>query len=233
MYLVPITSQHLHILNQSQRLGYVSGTNQIAVLGYISRTVILQQKDILDQWQRLEIVFLQISHGIRGLHTKNHKKLQFLGSIISLMVCGLCESLEIYLIICIICVIFKLKRVIPLLYSQLTRPLNNLLHQVHTIKTKYIRTYLITTLYEHKAIFHVLELYSINQIPLCQIGLRSITCHFLLNNLHLIMYSNSILQPHWKKNHVESNSTDSEFFSLFSYILNIWHRGILFLLRCI
>ena len=60
MYLVPITSQHLHILNKSQRLGYVSGTNQIAVLGYISRTVILQQKDILDQWQRLEIVFLQM-----------------------------------------------------------------------------------------------------------------------------------------------------------------------------
>ena len=109
------------------------------------------------------------------------------------------SKVEIYLIICIICVIFKLKRVIPLLYSQLTRPLNNLLHQVHTIKTKYIRTYLITTLYEHKAIFHVLELYSTNQIPLCQIGLRSITCHFLLNNLHLIMYSNSILQPHWKK----------------------------------
>ena len=36
MYLAPITSQHLHILNQSQRLGYVSGTNQIAV--YISHS---------------------------------------------------------------------------------------------------------------------------------------------------------------------------------------------------
>ena len=45
----------------------------------------------------------------------------------------------------------------------------------------------------------MLELYSTNQIPLCQIGLRPITCHFLVNNLHLIMYSNSILQPHWKK----------------------------------
>ena len=37
-----------------------------------------------------------------------------------------------------------------------------------------IRTYTILALYEHKAIFHVLELYSTNQIPFCQIGLRCV-----------------------------------------------------------
>ena len=40
---------------------------------------------------------------------------------------------------------------------------------------------------------------STNQILFCHIGLRSITCHFLVNNLHFITYSNRIIQNHWRK----------------------------------
>ena len=59
--------------------------------------------------------------------------------------------------------------------------------------------------------FFVLELYSTNQIPFCRFGLRSIMCHFLVNSLHFITYSNCIVQPHWKKIHMELNATDIEF----------------------
>ena len=53
-----------------------------------------------------------------------------------------------------------------------------------------IRTYSIIALHEHEQeIFHVLELYSTNQIPFCHIKLRSLTCHFLVDNLHFISYS--------------------------------------------
>ena len=45
-----------------------------------------------------------------------------------------------------------------------------------------IRTYLIIALHEHQAIFHVLQLYSINQIPFFYFRCCSITCHFLVNN---------------------------------------------------
>ena len=38
MYLAPIISQHLVTLDQSQRLGNESRTNQIAALGYVPRT---------------------------------------------------------------------------------------------------------------------------------------------------------------------------------------------------
>ena len=58
-----------------------------------------------------------------------------------------------------------------------------------------IRTYPIIAQDEHKAIFHVCELYSTNQITFCQIRLRSIKCHFLSNNLHVITYSNRIANP--------------------------------------
>ena len=50
----------------------------------------------------------------------------------------------------------------------------------------------------------------------CQIRLRSITCHFLVNNLHLITYSNRIIQPHWKK--FTLNATDSELFTQLSHV---------------
>ena len=46
--------------------------------------------------------------------------------------------------------------------------------------------------------FHMLELYSTNQIPVTLIRLCSIMCHFLVNNQHLITFSNHIVQPHWK-----------------------------------
>ena len=64
------------------------------------------------------------------------------------------------------------------------------------------------------AIFHVLKLYSSNQIPFCQIRLRSNACHFLVNNLHLITYSYRIVQPHWKKLHMELKATDYDIFHI-------------------
>ena len=42
---------------------------------------------------------------------------------------------------------------------------------------------------------------STNQIPFCHIRFCSITCHFLVNNLHFIMYSTCIIQHHWKNSH--------------------------------
>ena len=64
-----------------------------------------------------------------------------------------------------------------------------------------IRTHPIIALCEHQAIFHMLELYSTDQIPFCHIRLCSTTCHFLVNNLHLITYSNHIIQHHRKNSH--------------------------------
>ena len=49
-----------------------------------------------------------------------------------------------------------------------------------------------------KAIFHVLKLYSTNQIPFCLNRFPFITCNFLVNNLHFMMYSKCIIQHHWK-----------------------------------
>ena len=48
----------------------------------------------------------------------------------------------------------------------------------------------------------MLELYSTNQIPFCHIRLCSTTCHFLVNNLHLITYSNHIIQHHRKNSFI-------------------------------
>ena len=62
-----------------------------------------------------------------------------------------------------------------------------------------ITTYPIIALHEHEAIVHLLEMYSTNQIPFCHIRLRPITCHFLVDNLHFITYSNRIIRHHWKK----------------------------------
>ena len=65
----------------------------------------------------------------------------------------------------------------------------------------------------------MLELYSTNQIPFRQIRLRSITCHFLINKLRLITYSNRVTQTHQKSILMEVNATDSEFFTHFSRVL--------------
>ena len=91
----------------------------------------------------------------------------------------------------------------PLLYSQ------------HTCQTTYILSYTTKTMSkvqsEHtqslhykniKQIFHMLELYSTSQIQFCHIGLPFIMCHFLVNNLHFITYSNCIVWPHWKNLHI-------------------------------
>ena len=71
-----------------------------------------------------------------------------------------------------------------------------------------IGTYPIIALHEQQEIFYVPELYSTNQIPFSHIRLRSITCHFLVNNLNVITYSNRFIQPHWKKTHLELNATN-------------------------
>ena len=47
--------------------------------------------------------------------------------------------------------------------------------------------------------------------------LRSITCRFLENNLHLITYSSRNIQTHWKK--FTLNATDSELLIQFSRVL--------------
>ena len=44
-------------------------------------------------------------------------------------------------------------------------------------------------------------MYSTNQIHFCHIRLPSIKCHFLINNLHFITYSNHIIQPTAKNSH--------------------------------
>ena len=79
----------------------------------------------------------------------------------------------------------------PLLKTHTPNNLNSITYQENNVQSP-IRTYPIIALHEHQAIFHVLELYFTNQIPLCHIALRSITCHVLVNNLHFITYSNCI-----------------------------------------
>ena len=72
----------------------------------------------------------------------------------------------------------------PLLYSTYTP--NNLYptsYHENNVQSP-IRTYPIIALHENSAIFHELELYSTNQIPFCQIRLRSISCHFHVNRVH-------------------------------------------------
>ena len=83
----------------------------------------------------------------------------------------------------------------------------------------------IIALSEHWAIFHLLELYSTNQIPLCQIRLRSISCNFPVNKLHLITYSYRIVQP-TEKNQMELNATGSEFFTQFFHVLTFFTNKI-------
>ena len=73
----------------------------------------------------------------------------------------------------------------------------NVLYSLHSImchKNNFqspTRTYPIIRLHEHWVIFHVFEWYSTNQIPFCHSRLCSMTCHFFVNNLHFITYSNS------------------------------------------
>ena len=114
------------------------------------------------------------------------------------------------------CVIFKLKLFknvfsAPFLKTHVPNNLHSITYYENNVQNP-IRTYPIIALQEHyKALFHVLESYSTNQIPLCHIWLCSITCHFLGNNLHFISYSNCIIQHHRKKICLKLYATDSEF----------------------
>ena len=93
----------------------------------------------------------------------------------------------------------KLKRVFsaPLLKTYTPNNVHSITYHDNNVQSPF-KIYLIIALNKHWAIFHVLELSSTNQIPFCQIRLRSISCHFPVNKLHLITYSHHIVQPHWK-----------------------------------
>ena len=157
----------------------------------------------------------KLCHQIRGLCTKDGLNQKFWAHLLSVMVCGLCLKVEIYQDMegshLTFCTIFKLKYVFSFLLLMMHMPNNS-----HSIKyhgnnvQSTIRTYPIIALHEYCVIFHVLELYSTNQIPLCTFRLCSIMCHFLVNNLHFITYSKCIFQPPEKEIHKELNGTDGE-----------------------
>ena len=146
----------------------------------------------------------KLCHWIRGPCTKNGLNQKFWAHLLSVMVFGLCLKVEIYQDMVgshlTFCIIFKLKHVFSFLLLMI-----HMLNNSHSIKyhgnnvQSPIRTYPIIALHEHCVIFHVLELYSTNQIPLCPFRLCSIMCHFLVNNLHFITYSKWIFQLHQKK----------------------------------
>ena len=141
----------------------------------------------------------KLCHQIRGLYTKNGLNQKFWAHLLSVMVCGLHCKVEIYQDMVgshlTFCIIFKLKHVFSFLLLMI-----HMLNNSHSIEyhgnnvQNPIRTYPIIARHEHYAIFHVLELYSTNQIPLCPFRLCSIMCHFLVNNLHFITYSKCIFQ---------------------------------------
>ena len=105
----------------------------------------------------------------------------------------------------------------PLLTTHMPNNLHSIMYHDNNVQSP-IRTYLIIALHEHQVIFHVLQLYSINQIPFCYIKCCSITCHFLVNNWHFITYSNRIVQSHWKKIYMELNAIGIEFSMQFSCV---------------
>ena len=89
----------------------------------------------------------------------------------------------------LLCVIFKLKGVLSalLLTTYTSNNLHNITYHENNVQSPF-RTYPIIALHEHWAIFHAPELYSTQQIPFCQIILRSIARHSPVNNLHFITY---------------------------------------------
>ena len=146
----------------------------------------------------------KLCHWIRGPCTKNGLNQKFWAHLLSVMVFGLCLKVEIYQDMVgshlTFCIIFKLKHVFSFLLLMI-----HMLNNSHSIEyhgnnvQNPIRTYPIIARHEHYAIFHVLELYFTNQIPLCPFRLSSILCHFLESNLHFITYSKCIFQPTKKK----------------------------------
>lgn len=90
-------------------------------------------------------------------------------------------------------------------------------HQPYTMKSQ-IRTYIVTALHECQAIFHMLDLYSTNQVLFLHNRLYTIPCHFLVNNLHCITYYYHIIQS-LNKFHKELNTTVSEFSLRLSHVL--------------
>ena len=98
------------------------------------------------------------------------------------------------------CIIFSDKTCFsaPFLTMHTPNNLNSITYCENIIQSP-ITTYPIIALHEHEAIVHLLEMYSTNQISFCHIRPRHITCHFLVDNLHFITYSNRIIRHHWEK----------------------------------
>ena len=109
------------------------------------------------------------------------------------------------------CIIFKLKCVFlaPFLTTHTPNNVHFINYYENNVQSP-IRTYPIIALHEHWAIFHVLELYLATQIPFFHIRLRSITYHFLENNLHLSRIRTA-LSSTTEKLHMELYANDSEF----------------------
>ena len=77
-------------------------------------------------------------------------------------------------------------------YAKVTKRLWKFGHLLCNMKSP-IRTYLVTALHEYQAIFRMLDVDSTNQVLSRHIRLCSITCHFLVDNVHFITYSNQII----------------------------------------
>ena len=117
----------------------------------------------------------------------------------------------------------------PLLYSQHTRRTTYIPSCTMKTMFKVQSTYQIIALYEHKALFFL----CLNCIPpikfyLGKFRLCFIMCHFLLNNLCLIMYSNSIVQSLWEKIHTKLNASKSKLSMQFSCVLTFFRNKICF-----
>ena len=150
----------------------------------------------------VQILFsCKLCHGIRGQCTKNDINQKFWAYLINVMIVAQSSEAEIYRDMkgshIFHCIIFELKDVFSA--SFLTTHMSNNLHSITYYENNVqspIRTYPIIVLHEPQAVFQMLELYSTNQIPFCHIRLRSITCHFLVNNLHFITHSSCTIQYH-------------------------------------
>ena len=97
---------------------------------------------------------------------------------------------------------FKFKCIFPLIYSKLTRQTTYILPRTMKTTSK--------VQLEHTQSLHYMNIrqfpcawvvFHRSWIPFSLRRLCSTTCHFLVNNLHLITNSNRIAQPHWKNSH--------------------------------
>ena len=109
------------------------------------------------------------------------------------------------------CIIFKLKRVFPPPFSQLTRQTTCIPSGTTKTRSKSNRNIPNHCITWTAGNFLRAWIVFDQSNSISHIRLRSITCHFLVNNLNVITYSNRFIQPHWEKTHLELNATNGEF----------------------